>query len=42
MVTLYKVAFTEGWIKISAVMMDIMSKNAWMVYFDFMDFIGAL
>ena len=42
MVTMYKVAFTEWWIKISGVMMDIMSQNARMIYVDFMDFIRAL
>ena len=42
MVIMYKIAFTESWIKISGVMMDIMSKNARMIYVDFMDFIGTL
>ena len=42
MVTMYKVAFTEWWIEISGVMMDMMSINARMIYVDFMDFIGAL
>ena len=32
MVTMYKVAFTEWWIQISGVMMDMMSKNAGMIY----------
>ena len=41
MVTFYKVA-SIGWIKIVGVMMDMMSKNARMMYVDLMDFIGAL
>ena len=43
MVALFKVTFTEWWIKISDVMMGMVSKNARMVYFmDFMDFIRKL
>ena len=42
MVTMYKVAFTEWWIQISGVMMDMMSKTPRMIYIDFMDFIHAL
>ena len=36
------IAFTEWLVKILGVMMDIMSKNARMIYVDFMDFIGTL
>ena len=42
MVTFFNVAFTEWWIESSGIMMDMMSKNAGMIYVDFMDFIGAL
>ena len=42
MVTLYKVACTEEWIKILGVMIDMISKNAGMIFVDFVDFIGTL
>ena len=42
MAIMYKIAFTEWWIKISGVMMDKMSKNARMIYVDFVDFIRTL
>ena len=39
---MYNVDFTKWWIKISGVMMDMMFKNARMIYVAFMDYIGAL
>ena len=42
MSTLYNVAFTEWLIKISGVMVDMMSENARMICYGFVDFIGGL
>ena len=42
MITLYNIAFTEWWIKISGAMVDMMSENARMICYGLGDFIGEL